>query len=92
MSAQFAKDRVSFATPTNFSAAAPTTFAPAGGSMFGPVGKWFANLMQRRAVIEELSMLTDHELADIGLTRGEIPMVFDQAFAASHRVQYAARC
>jgi uncharacterized protein YjiS (DUF1127 family) len=29
-------------------------------------------------------MLTEHELADIGLTRADLPRVFDPAFAAEH--------
>ncbi len=80
MSAQFAKDRVSYVEPTNFSAAAPAAFAPVS-SPVGAIAKWFAERLQRRAVVEELSLLSDHELADIGLSRGDIPRVFDASFA-----------
>ena len=38
---------------------------------------------QRRAVLAELSSLTDRELADVGLTRGDLPHVFDAGFAYS---------
>lgn len=38
---------------------------------------------RRRAVINELYSLSPHELADIGLTRAELPLVFDADFAAS---------
>jgi uncharacterized protein YjiS (DUF1127 family) len=37
----------------------------------------------RRAVMNELYSLSPHELADIGLTRAELPMVFDADFVAS---------
>ena len=39
-----------------------------------------AALPRRRAVMDELSMLTDRELADIGLQRGELSRVFDPRF------------
>lgn len=35
---------------------------------------------QRRRIYDELSSLTDRELADIGLTRADIPRVFDTDF------------
>jgi uncharacterized protein YjiS (DUF1127 family) len=43
---------------------------------------WIAEAPKRRAVYEELSMLSDHELADIGLSRTDVPHIFDPAFAA----------
>ena len=44
-----------------------------------------ASLPQRRAVLDELSTLTDRELADIGLNRGELGRVFDPRFAQARR-------
>ncbi len=41
---------------------------------------WYA----RQAVLREMEMMTDRELADIGLSRGDLPRVFDPAFAADH--------
>jgi uncharacterized protein YjiS (DUF1127 family) len=48
------------------------------------IGQWFRNAFRavaeyprRRRVMDELSMLTDRELADIGLSRGDIGRVFD---------------
>lgn len=35
---------------------------------------------QRRAVFEQLNALSDRELADIGLTRGDLVHVFDEDF------------
>ncbi|MDB5369875.1 MAG: hypothetical protein JWP20_1433 [Roseomonas sp.] len=49
------------------------------------IGQWFRNAYQaimeyprRRRVMDELSMLTDRELADIGLNRGDIGRVFQK--------------
>ena len=45
-----------------------------------------ASLPRRRAVMAELSLLTDRELADIGIDRNELSRVFDPRFAESrHR-------
>lgn len=40
---------------------------------------------ERRRTYESLRVLTDRELADIGLTRGEIAHVFDPEFKAPQR-------
>jgi len=48
------------------------------------VGNLFAQIataMHRRSVVNELSDLSDRELADIGLTRAEVRHVFDRNFA-----------
>jgi len=42
------------------------------------VTEWY----RRQAVLHEMAMMTDRELADIGLSRGDLPRVFDPAFAA----------
>ena len=41
------------------------------------------DLPRRRAVLDELSLLTDRELADVGLTRAELGSVFDPRFVAA---------
>lgn len=49
------------------------------------VAAWMGRLAevpQRRAVIAELNMLTDRELADIGLRRCDVGRVFDARFAS----------
>jgi uncharacterized protein YjiS (DUF1127 family) len=38
----------------------------------------------RRTVVQELALMTDRELSDIGLTRSDISRVFDPAFAAGY--------
>ena len=42
----------------------------------------FAEWRRRQATLREMEMLTDRELADIGLNRADLPRVFDPAFAA----------
>src|SRR5689334_10523766 len=39
---------------------------------------------RRREVMAEMAMMSDRELADIGLTRSDLPRVFDPDFAADH--------
>ena len=95
MTAQYAKDQVSFMTAVTLSAASPAVFAPTDettvGTRLGAAVKWFSNLLQRRAVLDELGSLSDHELTDIGLTRSDIPRVFDRAFVAQRSTPRAAR-
>ncbi len=42
------------------------------------IGNWMA----RRAAIQEVAALSDAQLADIGISRSEAPMVFDRGFVA----------
>jgi uncharacterized protein YjiS (DUF1127 family) len=51
---------------------------------------WFSRLLpnvaewqRRRAVMQEMAMMTDRELSDIGLSRADIARIFDPSFAAS---------
>ncbi|OJW29668.1 MAG: hypothetical protein BGO51_11395 [Rhodospirillales bacterium 69-11] len=60
----------------------------------GGLGDLLANLLgsfrawrEREAALAELMAMTDRELLDIGLTRGDLPRVF----AASHRRAIEAR-
>lgn len=43
-----------------------------------------ASRRQRKAGLLELCRLSDHELADIGLTRSDLPRIMDPAFIADH--------
>jgi uncharacterized protein YjiS (DUF1127 family) len=47
--------------------------------------RWLAWLPRRRAVLDDLNSLTEHQLADIGLSRADIHRVFDPRFAAAPR-------
>jgi uncharacterized protein YjiS (DUF1127 family) len=42
-----------------------------------------ASFFERQSTLRELYRMTDRELADIGLYRGDVHQVFDPAFAAS---------
>ena len=42
--------------------------------------RWLVALPRRSAVLHELGQLSDRELADIGLTRADLPRVFDPDF------------
>lgn len=62
--------------------------APASRTLFqwfGSMASALAARFRRRAVIDELSSLSDRELADIGLNRSELGRVFDVRFAESRQ-------
>jgi uncharacterized protein YjiS (DUF1127 family) len=42
------------------------------------------NWTDRQATLSEMGMMSDRELADIGLSRADVPRVFDADFAADH--------
>jgi uncharacterized protein YjiS (DUF1127 family) len=90
MSAHVMKDEIALGMPGSmghyFRDEPMEAPAPATASLFtrlGAVVRWVVELPQRRAVMNELSSLSDHELADIGLNRAELDLVFDRQFAAS---------
>lgn len=56
--------------------------------LFARLVGWVRETARRQAAIAELSQLSDHELADIGLARGEIPYIFRPDFA---RIQEETR-
>ncbi len=47
------------------------------------IGAW----LKRRAAVHELATLTDHELADIGLSRGDLVVAFDQGFVSKRNAE-----
>jgi uncharacterized protein YjiS (DUF1127 family) len=67
-------DRMSVAGPPASSRRLPTVFLA--------TLRWLTELPRRRAAMDELNNLTDHELADIGLSRADIQRVFDPRFIA----------
>jgi uncharacterized protein YjiS (DUF1127 family) len=70
---------------------AARVFAALGGGM-AALARKIAERAERRAVLDELSRLSDRELADIGLTRGDLMLVFDPGFAAQREAARTARC
>jgi uncharacterized protein YjiS (DUF1127 family) len=57
----------------------------------GAFARWARGLVarlsayrERRATLNELAQLSDRDLADIGLSRGNLPRVFDPEFARAH--------
>lgn len=49
------------------------------------LAKWMLEMPRRRAIIDELSTMSEHELSDIGLSRADLNRVFDPNFAAERR-------
>jgi uncharacterized protein YjiS (DUF1127 family) len=89
MNARVARDELAILLPntmTHYVRGDVETAPEAGRSGLlaraGAALRWLAELPKRRAVLDELGSLSDHELADIGLTRAELPLVFDPAFAS----------
>ena len=51
---------------------------------------WVAAWRERRAVLDQLSAMSDRDLADIGLDRAQIHRVFDPAFVRARDTPYRA--
>jgi uncharacterized protein YjiS (DUF1127 family) len=87
MNAHFAKNHMAHLLP----AGAEADARPAAGGGFvrkiGDALAWLVAMPRRRAVLDELRMLTDRELADIGIARNELKRVFDPAYARDHAVR-----
>ncbi len=49
--------------------AAQTRIAEAGNGLFARASAWFADYKLYRRTVEELSQLSDRELADLGISR-----------------------
>ena len=88
MNIRIAKEEIALLMPSSLShyADEPRFDAPARQNglvaAFASAIRWLADLPRRNAVLAELSELSDHELADIGLTRSELGRVFDPEFVA----------
>jgi uncharacterized protein YjiS (DUF1127 family) len=44
--------------------------------------RWASAYAERQRVMNELAQMSDRDLADLGISRYDIPRVFDPAFAA----------
>jgi uncharacterized protein YjiS (DUF1127 family) len=91
MNVRIAKEELELLLPNTMShyfheehdyAVEPEVKRPGLFARLGAALRWLAEMPKRCAVLEELSMLSDHELADIGLSRADLGRVFDPAFAA----------
>lgn len=89
MTAQFTKDQLAFSlgdlsyVDASYDEQIPASRAPQKHSIFAWLHEWH----QRRQVAAELALMSDRELADIGLSRADLSRVFDPGFAADY-----ARC
>ena len=86
MNAPLTKEQIALLMSGNVTHRTPAveTARPAAPSLFTRLKLAITNLLElphRRAVLDELSTLTDRELADIGLNRAEVGQVFDPRFA-----------
>lgn len=86
MNAPLTKEQIALLMSGNVTHRTPAveTARPAAPSLFTRLKLAITHLLElphRRAVLDELSTLTDRELADIGLNRAELGQVFDPRFA-----------
>ncbi len=87
MDPRFTRQEMAFLSPTNTTEAhgLKSALHTAWSAL-----REMASLPRRRRVFAELSALGDRELADIGLTRTDIPRVFDRDFATEFSVSRRA--
>lgn len=60
-------------------------------SLFGRITGFFSDLRERHATLSALNAMTDRELSDVGLSRRDIPRVFDGGFAQDYERTRLAR-
>ena len=89
MTADVANTGLAFLPATDSRATAAPRRPGRLGARLMAAALWLVQMPRRRAVLDELARLSDHELADIGLTRCDLPRVFDPAFVACRN--FAAR-
>ena len=90
MNAPLTKEQIALLMSGNVTHRMPGVEAarPATPGLFARIKLAIAQLTElphRRAVLDELSTLTDRELADIGLNRAELGQVFDRRFAQARQ-------
>lgn len=68
------------ATQAETQAGSPRSFFGVLGQALAVIGTTLATWPERRATYEKLRRLTDRELADIGIDRGDITRVFEPDF------------
>ena len=90
MNVRATKDEMAIMMPATVSTFAPVVPARGLFAKIGDAVRWLAELPRRHALIDELSTLSDHELADIGLNRSDLDLVFDRQFTAERSGYRAA--
>ena len=99
MSAPMTKDQFSFSLGNQSYIGPDFDDAPTygnaierGRSLLGRLVGFFVEWRRHQVVLQEMEMMTDRELADIGLARADLPRVFDPEFAADrpHGAEYRA--
>lgn len=98
MSAHVTKEEISLLIPHNLShyfKDDPEYMVVPEGSGTGVFTKlvgavrWLIDMPRRRAVLDELCSLTDHELTDIGLDRSDLSRIFESGFSAERNAERA---
>ncbi len=90
MNARVSQINLTFVMPTAFSRVSGSTSATPKqrrgvAALLAALVQRVAETPRRRAALNELSALSDHELSDIGLSRGDLPRVFDPMFVQERR-------
>jgi uncharacterized protein YjiS (DUF1127 family) len=78
-------------TPARAAQPAPRGLLRAIGDGLASAANGVKDWMSKQGTLAEMEKMSDRELADIGLSRGDLPRVFDVDFAADHargRVSY----
>ncbi len=71
-------------TPLAKAAAAPPGILRQLGDGLACVARFVKTWAARQAALAEMATMSDRELSDIGLSRGDLPRVFDADFIADH--------
>jgi uncharacterized protein YjiS (DUF1127 family) len=78
-------------TPGTAAQAAPHGLLRQIGDGLASLARSIRDWADRQATLSEMGMMSDRELSDIGLTRTDVPRVFDPSFVSDHtrgRVAY----
>jgi uncharacterized protein YjiS (DUF1127 family) len=68
----------------------PSRWQNAFSRLLRGLADWIAAVRERQAVLDQLSGMSDRDLADIGLSRAQIHAVFDPEFVQARDTLYRA--
>lgn len=90
MNARVSQINLTFVMPTAFSRVSDSTAAMPKqrrgvAARLAALVQRMVEAPRRRAALNELSALSDYELSDIGLSRSDLPRVFDPTFVQERR-------